>query len=365
MKKIIVVSAVFLFILGCTKNLTTLPTQPQQNSSLGKVALNFDKANAPSNVVIIIATLSRDGYDTLSDSLDVVSDSSAASVTINDIPAGGWQLEIDAVDGNNAVIYTGQTNITILAGITEQVSLALNPTGQGSGNINISISWGKTDLQSVLHLDGVSGYVEVPNSPSLSTLDTAITIEAWIKPIDDRYYSTIIDKGITRYGIEFAQGLFPGVYLNGVNAPGANYYWGRIMVPKSVEVNKWLHIAMTYSPSTGVNVYYNEQLVYHTQASGSLSIDNLPLRIGARIEPNYIEYFGGSMDDVRIWKVVRSQDEIIQNMNKSLSGSESGLVADWNFDEIPGPDNVIHDISPNHNDGVIHGGANVVTESAY
>jgi Concanavalin A-like lectin/glucanases superfamily len=363
MKKIIFTSVMLVLLIGCGKN-SILPTQPQI-SSLGKVSLNIDKTSAPSNVVNIKAILSRDGYDTLSSTYNVTADSSA-NLTINNIPAGDWLLTIDAFDGNGAIVYSGDANITIMAGITEQVALTLSPTGQGTGNISIQVTWGQKNVQSVLQLDGTSGYIEVPDSPSLMGIDTAITMEAWIKPIDERYYDPIVVKGVTSYGIECAQGLYPGIYLKGVSVPDADNYWGRIMVPQELQVNKWVHIAATYSPSSGVKVYYNDQLVYQVAATGTLIVDNNSvLRIGTIVETGYDEYFGGSIDDVRIWNVVRTQEQIAQNMNKELTGNETGLVADWKFDQAPTSNNVVYDSSPNHNDGVLHGGASIVTESAY
>ncbi|MFK5971063.1 MAG: hypothetical protein QM487_13225 [Candidatus Marithrix sp.] len=50
--------------------------------------------------------------------------------------------------------------------------------------------------------------------------------------------------------------------------------------------------------------------------------------------PNHGEstnYFSGEIDEVRIWSVARSQAEIQASMNSTLTGSESGLAAYYNF----------------------------------
>jgi hypothetical protein len=60
-----------------------------------------------------------------------------------------------------------------------------------------------------------------------------------------------------------------------------------------------------------------------------------PLRIGV----DYLadgRYFNGKIDEVRLWSVVRTEQEIRENMHKTLNGSESGLVAYWQFNEGSG-----------------------------
>ena len=49
-----------------------------------------------------------------------------------------------------------------------------------------------------------------------------------------------------------------------------------------------------------------------------------------------MEFFDGVVDEVRIWEVERSPDQIHQTMHVLLTGSEHGLVGYWNFDECAG-----------------------------
>ncbi len=51
--------------------------------------------------------------------------------------------------------------------------------------------------------------------------------------------------------------------------------------------------------------------------------------------------FVGTMDELRIWNVVRTSQEINDNKDKELTGSEAGLVAYWNFND--GTGNVLSD----------------------
>jgi hypothetical protein len=67
-----------------------------------------------------------------------------------------------------------------------------------------------------------------------------------------------------------------------------------------------------------------------------------PLTIGARESfstPLATEEFTGKIDEVRIWKTVRSQVQIQQNMHNTLGPTfynslDSGLIAYWRFGEL-------------------------------
>ncbi|MCA9403907.1 MAG: hypothetical protein KC897_09010, partial [Candidatus Omnitrophica bacterium] len=57
---------------------------------------------------------------------------------------------------------------------------------------------------------------------------------------------------------------------------------------------------------------------------------------GYQFYNGYQAPYAGEMDEVRVWNVVRSQEEIRSAMSVSLTGKEKGLVAYYNFDEGKG-----------------------------
>src|SRR3974377_2413625 len=61
------------------------------------------------------------------------------------------------------------------------------------------------------------------------------------------------------------------------------------------------------------------------------------------------------MDEIRVWKGVRTAAQIRENMFKSLTGREEGLVGLWNFE-----DGAARDASPARHDGRLQGQAKVV-----
>jgi hypothetical protein len=67
------------------------------------------------------------------------------------------------------------------------------------------------------------------------------------------------------------------------------------------------------------------------------------------------EYFQGDLDEIRIWNVARSPEDIQAARNKRLTGKEPGLVAYWTFD-----DGTAKDFSTNGNNGVLDAEARIV-----
>jgi hypothetical protein len=67
---------------------------------------------------------------------------------------------------------------------------------------------------------------------------------------------------------------------------------------------------------------------------------------------DYAFLFYGDLDEIRVWNVQRSQEEIKENMFKHLNGDETGLVAYYNFNQPNGA--TFYDQSPNNNNGTIN-----------
>jgi hypothetical protein len=62
-----------------------------------------------------------------------------------------------------------------------------------------------------------------------------------------------------------------------------------------------------------------------------------------------LSYFNGEIDDFRIWNTARSESQIQSNMYTELEGTESGLMAYYNFEE--GAGDTLADRSGNGHDG--------------
>lgn len=200
-------------------------------------------------------------------------------------------------------------------------------------------------------------YVEFPkfNNPSPLNNLKAITMEALIK-VDrfDRMISTVMgieghylmrigDEGYASNQIQIAGSN------SGENFPSASQ-------SPAVPTGRWVHVALTHDLQQGdYRIYYDGEL----RASGTKVLGNRNMgaatdvsspgkgfHIGLSYDRN--RWLEGCIAECRIWNKVRTQEEIIEYRYEVDPLSE-GLVAYWKFDE--GTGSVIHDSTPNGNDG--------------
>jgi len=115
---------------------------------------------------------------------------------------------------------------------------------------------------------------------------------------------------------------------------------------KSIRQNRWYHIAgVIDSNASRMILYLNGNVVGETHYKGKIHQSKRPLRIGWAHEnmPEF-GYFHGMIDEVRIWNVVRTGNEIRLNMRKPLGGKEKGLVGYWPFDDATAKNRTLNEI---------------------
>ena len=215
---------------------------------------------------------------------------------------------------------------------------------------------------SCLSFDGVDDAVHVVRSVALEPDE--ITIEMWAyldgpqdwnsrllrKGLDGAYFITADMDFDQRMQILVSQN-HPGVRVSAKDTQSHTAYIG-----------SWHHFLGIYATDHAEFWVDGEQRSVVTHDLGALI--HLPLTdlyIGAGLPITLQnEYFAGRIDEVRIWNYPRTADEIRATWNRSLTGSEAGLVAYWRFDE--GAGQVAHDSSPYHHDGEL--GASSATEAS-
>jgi predicted GH43/DUF377 family glycosyl hydrolase len=136
-----VIALTFFLYSSCHKDSSVLNIQEE---GIGGISLKIDKANAPSNVVKVTALLTREGYESLSGEMNLLTETSA-EIYFEEIYAGKWHLLVEALNETGTVVYRGETDITILEGVTTEVNLVLSPTGEGTGDIYIYVTWGSSE----------------------------------------------------------------------------------------------------------------------------------------------------------------------------------------------------------------------------
>jgi hypothetical protein len=203
----------------------------------------------------------------------------------------------------------------------------------------------------VLNLEGEGQHLVLPANVCRDL--AAATVEAWVKWTSDepgmRWFS--IGEFNEDAGIGRAQGRDPAALMFFIVDPRQG--------PKTVHVGgllreqQWCHIAATCGPA-GMRLFFNGVLVAQNDATNSLN----SVRSGDQGflgKWNGSPDFRGQLDDVRIWSLQRTEEQIRQGMAEPVDPAAAGLVAWWRFDA-----GTADDVTPSGRPGKFEGGASVV-----
>ncbi|WP_047547008.1 LamG-like jellyroll fold domain-containing protein [Psychroserpens sp. Hel_I_66] len=176
-----------------------------------------------------------------------------------------------------------------------------------------------------LNFDGVNDYVPLSTTPTnIPSGNSNYTIEAMINP------SQIGDRGIVGWG---DYGITNKTNAFRLTTTGlVNYWWANdLFIPYTFITNTWYHVAATYDGTTR-SIYVDGVLIgSDTPTASSHNLTNTSnVTIGRTLNS---EYFSGSIDEVRIWNVPRTAEQIKGSKNCELQGSETGLVVYYKFNQ--------------------------------
>jgi hypothetical protein len=200
-------------------------------------------------------------------------------------------------------------------------------------------------------------YLRTTNNQNTYFPDKNITIELWFMP--------------TKAGVLASETAFSPVYDRAVLEilPSGNIQAGlNGLTPISVGdavFGEWNHVALRYDAATQT-------------MDAFLNGVRSPTRTGARITPaersvqghfafgrgaatklGTGEFFGGDLDEIRVWSIVRNTEDLTSARFNLLAGDEPGLVLNWRGN----PGGSIADASPKNNGGM-NVGAEVVISTA-
>jgi len=221
-----------------------------------------------------------------------------------------------------------------------------------------------------LDFDGTDDYVNIPYSSTFD-ISSNFTVEFWWSPNQtwDENTSQENNAIISRSsaGTNYSQlsdwsfFLFNGFPTEMDDDDGRmrfGTYGGNIQTTRdSWLAGAWYHIAISFTSSSDVTFYVNGVVDNYGDdfdAGAVNGTEDNPLMVGrghydAIYGPGY---FPGRVDELRIWNVARSQDEIRNTMCERLIGNESSLVAYYRFDASSG--SLLEDLTSNNNDGALN-----------
>ncbi len=166
-----------------------------------------------------------------------------------------------------------------------------------------------------------SSYILVPNSTSLSSPSSSITIAFWaITSVWSVWfgvnYGSVLSKSNSATTCHYRVSLI-GTGISGIiNNKIWDYFIG------TNDLNKWDFFVVTMNNNT-LNYYKNGVLIGQNSSPSTFSLStNNPLYIG-KDDPGFTDYYTGKIDDIRIYNRAISYSEVVTlyNFQHSLNAN--------------------------------------------
>jgi len=228
-------------------------------------------------------------------------------------------------------------------------------TAQGEGNWSAPWSFTtgnqKTDAGYAMWFDGQDDYIEFPHSAAIDPLEQTdeVTIEAWVYV--EKYdwgWFPIFENFLV--GVNWAWSLV----LNDNIGTELHLIWNVINSEITANTDRWVHVAISYSKvQKKIRFYYDGELMLEKDFDADIpdSGELDPIYI-ARNKSGADEYAAGMIDEIRIWGIARTGEEIKNNMFNKLKNGTSDLVASFSFDE--GKGSTVSEATGNFANGQTH-----------
>ncbi len=186
-----------------------------------------------------------------------------------------------------------------------------------------------------LHFDGDNDEVRVIHENTFNIGD-AYTIEAWINATewrDEQWQGTIVGKDKQGPDEGFAFRCGKSGTLSFVMS--VNNTWSEVATSPVMDAQVWNHVAVVIDNGS-MSLIVNGEEKANASYSGSFSPANLlNLKIGSSGDFAGRTFYG-AIDEVRIWNISKTAQELFEKSTEQLTGTESGLVAYLPFDEGTG-----------------------------
>ncbi len=221
-----------------------------------------------------------------------------------------------------------------------------------NGNNTGGASWNSTggfDFNGSYEFDSIDDYLSLENSGQYEPTMN-FSIEAWVYVKgsgNNGGQNGIVNKdGGFNDGFNFAIGDSSAPTVNfGTGDSGAS----DIETITELNLNEWTHVVASYNGSN-TSIYINGALDFVGTRTGALAYSTGDLEIGRNRDtpPGQEGYFNGSIDNVRIWNITLTPEQI-----SALYKNRTDLIVSQ---ELSVGDNWTVDVTPN--DGVLDGAIN-------
>ncbi|WP_317897305.1 LamG-like jellyroll fold domain-containing protein [Aurantibacillus circumpalustris] len=223
--------------------------------------------------------------------------------------------------------------VTMITGGTKSATLNIN-CNDGTKPIYDFVITATSSKYEAINFDGVNDYISIPR-----TIEYDFTIEFWMRSTQTttngsaQWYqgAGLVDGDIGGFNDDFGVALVTNKIGFGIGSGGGDL---TIFSTSAVNTGQWVHVAATRNSNTGaMNLYING--VLEASGSGSCCWKGAPanLTLGSLTYLSGTGFYNGDMDELRLWNVIRTQNEIQNYMNSEIPNATVGLLNNYHFNE--------------------------------
>jgi hypothetical protein len=200
-----------------------------------------------------------------------------------------------------------------------------------------------------LNFDGVNDRIQV--SSGINIANSSFTLEFYAKRTLSNTNDYVFNQGSfftnnnLHIGFRDNNDFLFAFYNNDLNISATNY----------ISDNEWHHWSCVYNVNDGSRVVYQDGIVVGSQTGVTPYAGSGVFQIASQ---NSQHFFNGNLDEIRVWNVARTAEQINGSKNCELQGNETGLVAYYKFNQgNGGQDNTaitsLTDATANANNGTL------------
>jgi hypothetical protein len=239
-------------------------------------------------------------------------------------------------DNSNNAVITGP-----ISGTGSSIPLS---TGTISTTTTFNVFGEKQVNSQGLKFDGQNDFVDAGTGVNIA--NSSFSIEFWAKKSSLTNFN---DDHVIGIGNSTTSNNALHIGFRGSNNFTFAFFGNDLDASSSFVDLNWHHWAVTFDVVSKARIIYRDGVQVAADVSSSNFLGSGTLRIG-KAYPSCCpdNHFDGSVDEVRIWNTVRSASDIISNKNTCLSGSETGLLAYYKFEDAIGS-TTLSDVTGNYN----------------
>jgi hypothetical protein len=224
-------------------------------------------------------------------------------------------------DGGDEVALEGPT--------TGAPTFSLDLSGSALPADTYQVTLAGAGAGDALRLDGTDDFVRVAPSADFRPGAGSWTVECWVRTEDPSRADGLVECADTDFsnGWRLARAA-GGSFLFAVSGASATRTATGGPAPMAGE---WHHVAGVYDAALGEARLYVDGALAGSDAGGGAGAvtPSAPLTMG-RTGTTYLR---GSLDEVRIWTMARTEGEIRRDLYRRLQGTEPNLRGYWRIDD--------------------------------